>query len=358
MSLFTPLTLKAITFKNRIAVSPMCQYSSIDGLAAEWHMVHLGSRAVGGAALVIVEATAVTPEGRITPDDMGLWSEAHQEAFRPITRFIESQASVPGIQLAHAGRKASTFSPWKGEGALKTGNGAWETLSASALPFQADWHTPRAMTGEDLRRTAEDFAKAAKRAFLAGFEFLEVHSAHGYLLHQFLSPLSNQRKDEYGGGLSNRMRFPLEVVGAVRKAWPENLPLAVRISATDWAEGGWDLEQSVEYAKKLKALGVDLVDCSSGGLVPNAKVQVGPGYQVPFSERIRKETGVHTMAVGMITEPAQAEAVIEEGKADMVALARAFLRDPYWALHAAHTLGVDAHWPAQYGRAKPVKKTS
>lgn len=356
MSLFTPWTLKSITFKNRVAVSPMCQYSSKDGLAGDWHLVHLGSRAVGGAALVIVEATAVTPEGRITPDDMGIWSDSHAQAFRPITRFIKSQGSVPGIQLAHAGRKASTYSPWKGDGALKKEDGAWTTLSASSLPFQEGWHVPQEMSAEDLKRTAGDFAQAAQRAFQAGFEFAEIHSAHGYLLHQFLSPLSNRRKDGYGGALENRMRFPLEVAAAVRKVWPDHLPLAVRISCTDWAEGGWNLEESVEYAKRLKALGLDLVDCSSGGLVPYAKIQVGPGYQVPFSERIRKEAGLPTLAVGMITEPAQADQIIREGKADLVALARAFLRDPYWALHAAHDLGAEARWPDQYLRARPPKK--
>ena len=354
MSLFTPLTVKGITLKNRIVVSPMCQYSSVEGLANDWHLVHLGSRAVGGAALVMVEATAVTAQGRISPDDMGIWSDKHVEAFLPITRFIESQASVPGIQLAHAGRKASTYSPWKGKGAIKPGQGDWETLAPSALPFQEDWHRPKAMTVGDLLATKEAFVLAAQRAFKAGFEFLEVHSAHGYLLHQFLSPLSNQRKDEYGGSLENRMRYPLEVVKAVREAWPDNLPLAVRISATDWAEGGWTLEESVEFAKRLKALGVDLVDCSSGGLVPHARIELGPGYQLPFSERIKKEAGIHTMAVGMITEPAQAQQVLDEGKADLVVMARAFLRDPYWALHAAQALGVDVKWPVQYTAVKPA----
>jgi len=332
----------------------MCQYSSVQGRANEWHLAHLGSRAVGGAALVIVEATAVTPEGRITPDDMGLWGPEHVEAFLPITRFIMSQGAVAGIQLAHAGRKASTYSPWKGEGSLKPSDGAWPTLAPSPLAFQEGWQTPQSMTPEQIQETTAAFGKAAARAQSAGFEFLEIHSAHGYLLHEFLSPLSNHRTDAYGGNLENRMRFPLETVAAARKAWPDSLPLSVRISCTDWAEGGWNLEESVEFSRRLKALGVDVVDCSSGGLVPHAKVPIGPGYQVPFAERIKREAGIHTMAVGLITDPHQADALVREGKADLVALARAFLKDPYWALHAAHTLGVDVPWPKQYSRAKPV----
>jgi 2,4-dienoyl-CoA reductase-like NADH-dependent reductase (Old Yellow Enzyme family) len=353
MSLFTPFTIKSVTFRNRILVSPMCQYSSVNGLPNEWHLTHLGSRAIGGAAAVIVEASGVTPEGRITPDDMGIWSDVHAAAFRPITRFLKSHGTVPGIQLAHAGRKGSTYAPWKGEGSLKHEDGAWTTLAPSAIPFHDHWQVPQAVDGVGIKTTIADFGKAAQRAFEAGFEFVEIHAAHGYLLNQFLSPLSNHRKDEYGGSLENRMRFPLEVAAAVRQAWPENLPLAVRISATDWVEGGWTLEESVELAKRLKALGVDLVDCSSGGSSPHAKIPVGPGYQVPFAEKIKKEAGIDTIAVGLITEPAQADAIIQEGRADFVALARAFLRDPYWALNAAHTLGVEVTWPVQYLRAKP-----
>ena len=290
MSLFTPLTIKGITFRNRIVVSPMCQYSCKDGLANEWHLVHLGSRAVGGAAAIIVEATAVSPEGRITPDDMGIWSDAHAEALRPITRFILSQGAVPGIQLAHAGRKASTYSPWIGDGALKAGNGAWPTLAPSALPFQTDWPAPQAMTLRDIKETVTEFQKRPpRRAFAAGFEFLELHSAHGYLLHQFLSPLSNHREDSYGGGLANRMRFPLEVAAAARTVWPENLPLIARISCTDWVEGGWTLEESVEYSKQLKDLGVDLVDCSSGGLVPNAKSRWGLRTRFLFRKKFKRK---------------------------------------------------------------------
>ena len=353
MSLFTPFTIKSVTFRNRILVSPMCQYSSVNGFPNEWHHTHLGSRAIGGAGAVIVEASGVTPEGRITPDDMGIWSDAHVTAFRPITRFLKAHGAVPGIQLAHAGRKGSTYAPWKGDGSLKHEDGAWTTLAPSAIPFNDHWQVPQAMGEVEIKTTIADFGKAAQRAFEAGFEFVEIHAAHGYLLNQFLSPLSNHRKDEYGGSLESRMRFPLEVTAAVRQAWPENLPLAVRISATDWVEGGWTLEESVELAKRFKALGVDLVDCSSGGSSPHAKIPIGPGYQVPFAEKIKKEAGIDTIAVGLITEPAQADAIIREGRADFVALARAFLRDPYWALNAAHTLGVDVPWPVQYLRAKP-----
>jgi len=353
MSLFSPFTVKSVTFRNRILVSPMCQYSSVNGLPNEWHHTHLGSRAVGGAAAVIMEATGVTPEGRITPDDMGIWSDDHAESFRPITRFIKSHGAVAGIQLAHAGRKASTYAPWKGEGSLRPEDGAWTTLAPSAIPFQSHWQVPKAMEEVEIKTAVAAFSQAARRAFDAGFEFVEIHSAHGYLLNQFLSPLSNHRQDEYGGSLENRMRFPLAVAAAVRQAWPENLPLSVRISAVEWVQGGWTLEESVELAKRLKGLGVDLVDCSSGGSSPHAKIPVAPGYQVPFAEKIKKEAGIETIAVGLITEPAQADAIIREGRADLVALARAFLRDPYWALNAADALGVDVPWPVQYTRAKP-----
>jgi len=353
LSLFSPLTIKSVTLKNRIAVSPMCQYSATGGLANDWHLVHLGERAQGGAGLVIAEATGVTAQGRISPDDTGLWSEAHAAAFQPVTRFIKTQHSIPGIQIAHAGRKASTYSPWKGSGKLTPADGAWTCLAPSAAAFLPGEPLPQAMTAQDIQETVAAFARAAALAVSAGFEYLEIHSAHGYLLHQFLSPLSNQRQDAYGGSLDNRLRFPLEVVAAVRQAWPERLPLAIRISSTDWVEGGWTIEESIEYARRLKTMGVDVVDCSSGGSSMSAKIPVGPGFQVPFAERIRKETGILTMAVGMITEPAQADAIVREGRADLVALAREFLRDPYWALHAAHALGVDLPWPNQYSRAKP-----
>jgi 2,4-dienoyl-CoA reductase-like NADH-dependent reductase (Old Yellow Enzyme family) len=356
MSLFSPLTVKTITFKNRVVVSPMCQYSSQDGLVNDWHKVHLGSRAVGGAALVIMEATAVTPEGRISAGDVGLWSDHQTEPMKSITSFISSQGSVPGIQLAHAGRKAGTFIPWKGSGSVPLNDGGWETLGPSALAFDPTHAAPKAMTFGDIQKTIDAFVHATRRAVEAGFKVVEIHAAHGYLLHQFLSPLSNQRADNYGGSLENRMRFPLEIVQAIRKAWPDSLPLFIRISATDWVDGGWTLEESVEFCKKVKTLGVDVVDASSGGMVPYAQIKLSPGYQVPFAEKIKKEAGIHTMAVGMVTEPSQADALIREGKADLVALARVFLRDPYWVFNAAHELNVDIPWPVQYGRGKKPKK--
>ena len=349
--LFSPLRLRGVEFKNRVFVSPMCQYSSRDGLADDWHMVHLGSRAVGGAALVCAEATAVSPEGRISPGDTGLWSDAHAEAFRPAAAFIKSRGSVAAVQLAHAGRKASTDVPWRGGAPLKGEEGGWQTLAPSAVPFAEGHPAPREMTPDDVVAVVGQFRAAAALALGAGFEVVELHMAHGYLLHEFLSPLSNRRGDEYGGAFENRVRLPLRVTEAVREVWPERLPLFARISATDWAEGGWDLEQSVEFSKLLGAAGVDLVDCSSGGLVPGVKIPVGPGYQVPFAAAVRARAGVATGAVGMITEPLQAEEIIARGEADAVLLARAMLRDPYWALRAARALGVKAEWPAQYGRA-------
>lgn len=352
-SLFTPLRLRGVTFRNRIFVSPMCMYSAEDGVPNDWHLVHLGSRAVGGAALVIAEATGVSAEGRISPGDTGLWNDTQVQAFGRITDFVAARGAVPGIQLAHAGRKASTKVPWKGGGALSAGEGAWTTLAPSPVPFDAGDPAPREMSAADMDRVTDEFASAARRAVEAGFGVVEVHAAHGYLLHEFLSPLSNRRTDEYGGTLENRMRFPLRVARAVRQAFPADRPVFVRISATDWAEGGWDLPQSIELSKLLKKDGVDLVDCSSGGLVPNAKVAVGPGYQVPFAEAIRREAGVPTAAVGMITTPRQAEEILRTGKADAIVMARAFLRDPYWPLHAAQELGADVEWPVPYGRAKP-----
>ncbi len=350
--LFEPLRLRDLTFRNRIFVSPMCMYSAADGVPNDWHLVHLGSRAIGGAGAVIVEATGVSPEGRISPGDTGLWNGAQVDAFRQITGFVAAHGAVPAIQLAHAGRKASTQVPWKGGRPLAENEGAWTTLGPSAVPFDAGWHTPREMTPTDMDRVTEQFAAAATRAVDAGFGAVEVHAAHGYLLHEFLSPLSNKRTDDYGGSLENRMRFPLRVVRAAREAFPASRPFFVRISATDWAEDGWDLAQSIAFSKHLKAEGVDLVDCSSGGLVPYAKVEVGPGYQVPFAEAIRRDAGIPTAAVGMITEPRQAETILRDGQADAIVMARAFLRDPYWPLHAAKELGVDVDWPAPYGRAK------
>jgi len=353
--LFTPLTLRELTFKNRVFVSPMCQYSSDDGMPTDWHLVHLGSRAVGGAALVMVEATAVAPEGRISPWDSGLWSRGHAEEFQRITRFIKENSSVPGVQLAHAGRKASTDAPWRGGGPLTQKQGGWQPLGPSALPFDEGHPVPKAMSAGDIENVFDDFTASAMWAELAGFEVVEIHAAHGYLLHEFLSPLSNRRTDEYGGSLENRMRLPLRVAESVRAIWPAKWPVFVRISATDYVEGGWDLDQSVELSKRLKALGVDLIDCSSGALMPRVKMPIGPSYQVPFAERIRREAQIATGAVGMITEPHQAEAIIAEGKADVVLLARQMLEDPYLALHAAQALGAEIDWPEQYLRAKKPK---
>ena len=349
-SLFSTFSLRGLAFRNRVFVSPMCQYSSRDGLPNDWHMVHLGSRAVGGAGLVCVEATAVSPEGRISPGDTGLWSEEHARAFEPIASFIKSQGARAAIQLAHAGRKASTDVPWRGGKHLSEEQGGWQTLAPSAVPF-GDWPAPREMTREDIETLVLQFADAARHALAAGFDLVELHMAHGYLLHEFLSPLSNRRGDEFGGSLENRARLPLQVAEAVRAVWPDGLPLFARISATDWVEGGWDVEQSVQLSRWLQRRGVDLIDCSSGGLVPGARIPIAPGYQVGFAERIRGEAGVATGAVGLITEPEQAEEIISSGRADAVFLARAVLRDPYWPLHAAKRLGAAAPWPVQYGRA-------
>jgi 2,4-dienoyl-CoA reductase-like NADH-dependent reductase (Old Yellow Enzyme family) len=350
--LFSTFSLREIEFRNRVFVSPMCQYSSEDGMPNDWHLVHLGSRAVGGAAMVMVEATAVSPEGRISPADSGIWSDRHAQAFVRITRFIKENGAVPGVQLAHAGRKASTQPPWLGGKGLEHSSGGWEPIAPSALAFDHDYIMPREMSLADIDAVVNEFASAARRGIEGGFEAVEIHAAHGYLLHEFLSPLSNHRTDEYGGSLANRMRLPLRVAKAVRGAWPQRWPVFTRISASDWAEGGWDLPQSIEFSRALKDIGIDLIDCSSGGLVPNAKIPVRPGYQVPFSEAIRKEVGIATGAVGMITEPLQAEQIIANGQADVVLLARELLRDPYWPLHAAEELGADVQWPKQYGRAK------
>jgi 2,4-dienoyl-CoA reductase-like NADH-dependent reductase (Old Yellow Enzyme family) len=352
-ALFTPLTLRGVTLRNRIAVSPMCEYSSVDGFADDWHLVHLGSRAVGGAGLVITEAAAVTADGRISPSDLGIWKDEHIEFLARCTAFIRARGAAAGIQLAHAGRKASTARPWEGGHQLAAEAGGWTPVAPSAVPFHPADVTPIALDRAGIRSLVEAFVAATHRSLAAGFEVIELHAAHGYLLHSFLSPLCNLRTDEYGGSFDNRIRLLLEVTTAVRIAWPAHLPLFVRISVTDWAEGGWDLPQSIELARRLRPLGVDLVDCSSGGAVPGVRIPVASGYQVPFAESIRREAGIPTGAVGLITEPAQADAIVANGQADLVLLARQLLRDPYWPLHAAHALGTKGAWPAQYLRAAP-----
>jgi 2,4-dienoyl-CoA reductase-like NADH-dependent reductase (Old Yellow Enzyme family) len=353
-ALFTPLRLRETTLRNRVAVSPMCQYSAREGLPGAWHLVHLGSRAVGGAGLVVAEATAVTPEGRISPADTGIWSDAHAEAWAPIARFVAEHGAVPALQLAHAGRKASTDAPWRGGRPLGAEAGGWRPVGPGSEPFAEGYPEPRELREDELPGVVGAFRDGARRAAEAGFEAVEIHMAHGYLLHQFLSPLTNHRKDGYGGSPESRRRLPLEVVRAVREAFPGERPVLVRISATDWVEGGWDLEQSIVLARELRAAGVDLVDCSSGGAVPGTRIPVAPGYQVPFARAIREQAEVATGAVGMITEPAQAEAIVAEGSADLVLLARGMLRDPYWALHAARALGGSVRWPDQYLRARPA----
>jgi 2,4-dienoyl-CoA reductase-like NADH-dependent reductase (Old Yellow Enzyme family) len=350
--LFTPLTFRAVTLRNRIIVSPMCEYSSPNGFATDWHMVHLGSRAVGGAGLVLTEATAVTADGRISSKDLGIYLDEHVDPLARIFRFIAEQGAVPGMQLAHAGRKASTAEPWTGGGPVAVADGGWTPIWApSAIPFRDGWQTPRAMSLDDITDVRSAFADAARRLLAAGGQVAEIHAAHGYLLHEFLSPLSNHRDDQYGGSFDNRTRIVREVVDSVRAVWPERLPLFVRISATDWTDDGWTIEDSVALAAQLKDRGVDLIDCSSGGNVAKAAIPVGPGYQVPFAERIRRETGMMTGAVGLITEAQQAEAILAQGQADVVILARQLLRDPYWPLHAAHALGEPVHVPVQYQRA-------
>ncbi|MBK5259934.1 MAG: NADH:flavin oxidoreductase/NADH oxidase [Thermoanaerobaculia bacterium] len=352
--LFTPLTIRSVTFRNRIFVSPMCQYSSDDGMPNDWHLVHLGSRAVGGAGLVMVEASGVSPEGRITAWDSGIWSQAHAAAFRRIVEFLHANGAVAGIQIAHAGRKASTDKPWRGGKPIVSGPDSWQTVAPSAIPFREGEPVPHALTALEIDGVVQDFERAASLALDAGFRVLELHYAHGYLVHEFLSPLINKREDEFGGSLENRMRLALRIAKSVRAIWPDELPLFVRISASDWVEGGWDLEQSVELSKRLRDLGVDLIDCSSSGAVPAAKMPLIPGYQVPFAREIRARAAVATGAVGLITDARQAEEIIASGAADVVLLARAMLRDPYWPLHAARELGVDVPWPAQYERAKPL----
>ena len=350
--LFEPLQICDIQFRNRVFVSPMCQYSCVDGFANDWHLVHLGSRAVGGAAAVIVEATAVEAIGRISPADMGLWKDQQIEPFTRITRFIKQQGAVPGIQIAHAGRKASTDAPWRGGKPLLTAEQeGWQPVAPSPLAFDSGYQVPRELTIEEIHGIVRAFASSAKRAVDAGFEVLELHNAHGYLAHEFLSPLSNARTDQYGGSLENRMRFSLAIVDAVREVWPEKLRLFLRISASDWTEGGWTAEDSVALAEAAKERGVDLIDCSSGGNVPKAAIPVKPGYQVQFAAKVKNEAGVMTGAVGMITDAEQANDIIQNGQADVVLLAREFLREPYWPLKAAKQLGATVKVAEQYGRA-------
>lgn len=348
--LLTPLEIRGVTFRNRVGVSPMCQYSAEDGFANDWHLVHLGSRAVGGAGLVMMEATAVEATGRISAQDTGIWKDEQIGILSRITDFISRQGAVPGIQLAHAGRKASTRRPWEGGTTVLPDAGGWVPSAPSAIPFRPEDPPSAELSKEGIQSVVGAFASAARRVLAAGFQVVEIHAAHGYLIHQFLSPLSNHRSDEYGGALGNRMRFALEVAETVRGVWPDRLPLFMRLSATDWMEGGWTADESVELARHLKTLGVDLVDCSSGGSSPLAKIPLGPGYQVPFAERIRREAGILTGAVGLITTPAQADEILRSGKADLVLLAREFLRDPYFPRRAAQELGQTIKGPVQYGR--------
>jgi 2,4-dienoyl-CoA reductase-like NADH-dependent reductase (Old Yellow Enzyme family) len=349
--LFDPLTLRSLTLANRIVVSPMCQYSSVEGFSNDWHFVHLGTRAIGGAALVLTEASAVAADGRISPQDLGIYDDRHVDGLAHCVRFIHAQKTLAGSQIAHAGRKASTSRPWDGGAAIAPEHGGWQPVGPTGEPFAANYPTPRPLTGDEIPGIVDAFRSAARRALVAGFDVVEIHAAHGYLIHQFLSPLVNTRTDAYGGSYDNRVRLCLEIVDAVRGEWPERQPLFVRLSATDWKEGGWDLDQAVELARRLRAHGVDLVDCSSGGAVHDQQIAVGPGYQVPFAERIRRDAGVPTGAVGLITRAEQADAIVSRGQADVVLLARELLRDPYWPLHAADQLGHKAPWPPQYLRA-------
>ena len=350
--LFSHLSIKDITLKNRIAVSPMCQYSASDGFAGDYYLVHYGARALGGAGLIIQEATAVSPQGRITPGDLGLWDDRHIEKLQDIVKFIHEHGAVAGIQLAHAGRKASCAKPWDGGHQLKQTEGGWKTVSSSAIAFNPEDESPLALDTGGIKKIVSDFKAAAQRAVQAGYKLIEVHAAHGYLVHQFLSPLSNHRTDSYGGGFSNRIRLLLEIVEAITSVWPQNLPLFVRLSATDWVEGGWNVEETVQLSSILKKKGVDMIDTSSGGSVPYAKIPFGPGYQVAFAERIKREAGIMTGAVGFITDAKRAEDILSRQQADLILIARASLRDPNFALHAAHALGDDIAWPLQYKRAK------
>ncbi len=350
--LMSPLTLRGVTFRNRIAISPMCMYSAHDGFANDFHLVHLGSRAMGGVGLVVVEATAVTAEGRITPGDMGIWKDEHIEPLARIARFVERQGAIPGIQLAHAGRKASCNVPWNGGSSLKTpAEGGWPVIGPSPLPFYPDDPVPNAMSETDIEHCVEAWETAARRALDAGFKVIELHAAHGYLMHEFLSPLSNHRTDNYGGSLANRMRLLLSVAKRLRDVIPSELPFFVRISATDWVDGGWDIEQSIILCRELKLLGTDLIDVSSGGVIPDARIPVARGYQVQFAQRVRNEAQVYTGGVGLITDPQYADEIITSGQADLVFIGRELLREPYWALKAQHTLGIEPEWPIQYSYA-------
>ena len=351
--LFTPHTLRGATARNRIWVAPMCQYSAVDGLPGDWHLVHLGARAVGGAGVVLTEATAVSPEGRISPQDTGLWNDAQRDAWARVVAFVSAQGALAGVQLAHAGRKGSSRRPWEGRGSVAPEDGGWQPVGPTADPYPG-LATPAALDEAGIARVRADFVAATARALEAGFDLVEVHAAHGYLLHEFLSPLSNSRTDAYGGDLAGRMRLVLEVVEDVRAAWPQDRPLVLRISASDWVDGGWTVEDSVALAKEAAARGVDLVDCSSGGNSPDQVIPLGPGYQVPLAAQVRRDAGIATGAVGLLTDPAQAEQVLAEGSADVVLLARELLRDPHWPLRAATALGADVVWPVQYERARPV----
>jgi 2,4-dienoyl-CoA reductase-like NADH-dependent reductase (Old Yellow Enzyme family) len=348
--LFDPLTLRSVTLRNRIGVTPMCQYSSVDGFATDWHLVHLGSRAVGGAALVTVEATAVEPRGRISPQDLGIWDDRHVETLARITAFVRSHGAVPGIQLAHAGRKASRNRPWEPERAIPDSEGGWRIVGASPVPFKDGWQVPEPLTSEGIVAVLAAFTAATRRALAAGFQWIELHAAHGYLCHSFYSAHANHRDDEYGGSFDGRARFTVETARAIRAAWPDGLPLAARLSCSDWVDGGWSVEDTVALARRLAAEGVDLVDGSSGGNVATARIPIGPGYQVPFAEHVRRAAGVPTAAVGLISEPTHADAIVRNGQADLVLLAREELRDPYWPLRAAQALRQDVRVPAQYLR--------
>jgi len=352
--LFSPISFRGVTLRNRVVVSPMCQYSSTDGYANEWHLVHLGAFAVGGAGLILTEAAAVCPEGRISPHDLGIWDDDHIPHLRRINDFLHAQGAASGIQLAHAGRKASTRRPWEGGGLIPTSEGGWENVQApSAIPFADNYPMPHALSREGIAAVIASFREGARRSLDAGFRVIEVHAAHGYLLHEFMSPLANRRDDEYGGSFANRVRLTHEVVAAIREVWPAELPLFVRLSSTDWVPNGWDADDTVQLAKELSGAGVDLIDCSSGGLSAAQRIPVAPGYQVPFARRVRHEAGIATGAVGLITTPQQAQQVVENGDADLVLMARELLRHPRWPLQAAHTLGQDIAWPRQYERAKP-----
>jgi 2,4-dienoyl-CoA reductase-like NADH-dependent reductase (Old Yellow Enzyme family) len=351
-NLFSPLTVKSLELRNRIVTSPMCQYSATDGFANDWHLVHLGSFAVGGSAIVFTEATAVSPEGRISPGDLGIWKDEHIEFLKRITTFVKSQGAISGMQLAHAGRKASTQAPWSGNGPIQPSEGGWQPLAPSAISFKDGDLVPAELTTEQIAIIVGQFQQAAKRALEAGFEIIEIHGAHGYLINEFLSPLSNHRTDQYGGSFENRTRFLLEIIESVKKVWPEHLPIFLRISATDWAEGGWNEKDSVQLANILKTKGIDLMDCSSAGNAAKVQIPVGPLYQLPFAEKIKKESGMLTGTVGMITTAEEAEGIISKGQADLVFLAREFLRDPHFPLRAAHELKAEIKWPKQYERAK------